>query len=324
MRKSIVQKGIIGACLLVLPLVGLSSFTSAPRLATQQEVKRGVEIEVTIDKDTKDSEFKEITKRLKKHDIQAKFRGVKRNKQGEITSIKIDLKDNNGNESSTALSSSSPIEPLTIGAKDGSLYITSANSKHFSVNGKHSVTKHFDFEIDDEDHVIVLNGKKYDLDKMKKEMKEKIKKSFIIEEDGDGKKIILKLNGSDYDFDFDFDFDEHAHRWEEHARDMEKHARRLEEKAKHIERRIERRMKEREHEMHNRKMELHRKKFHFVDDPDIEKYIVIDGKPANFKKLDQLAKDDKLDTVDFLKPATAQSVYGKKAKDGAIIATTKK
>lgn len=64
--------------------------------------------------------------------------------------------------------------------------------------------------------------------------------------------------------------------------------------------------------------------YSFVDDPNIEKLIIIDGKEAKFEKLDKLAKDGKLDSVDFLKSKTAISIYGDKAKDGAIIATTKK
>ena len=65
-------------------------------------------------------------------------------------------------------------------------------------------------------------------------------------------------------------------------------------------------------------------KYHFVDSPDIEKLIIIDGKEADFETLDKLANEDQLDSVDFLKSKTAISLYGNKAKDGAIIATTKK
>ncbi|WP_103071877.1 hypothetical protein [Aquimarina sediminis] len=65
-------------------------------------------------------------------------------------------------------------------------------------------------------------------------------------------------------------------------------------------------------------------KFNFVDSPNIEKLIIIDGKEADFNTLDNLAKSDKLAEVDFLKSETAVSIYGDKAKDGAIIATTKK
>ncbi|MHA7058420.1 hypothetical protein ACWGOQ_0014450 [Aquimarina sp. M1] len=66
------------------------------------------------------------------------------------------------------------------------------------------------------------------------------------------------------------------------------------------------------------------KKFSFVDDPDIDKLIIIDGKESDFEILDELATSDKLEEVDFLKATTAISIYGDKAKDGAIIATTKK
>ncbi len=65
------------------------------------------------------------------------------------------------------------------------------------------------------------------------------------------------------------------------------------------------------------------KKFQFIDDPTIQKLIIIDGTIADFEQLDQLANNDQLDTVDFLSPKTAMSIYGDQAKDGAIIATTK-
>ncbi|MFD1064000.1 hypothetical protein ACFQ1Q_12150 [Winogradskyella litorisediminis] len=64
-------------------------------------------------------------------------------------------------------------------------------------------------------------------------------------------------------------------------------------------------------------------KFRFVDNPDLETLIVIDGKISDFKTLDRLAKTDKLKTVDILKTDAAMSIYGDKAKDGAIIAITK-
>ncbi|MBD0832111.1 hypothetical protein [Aestuariibaculum sediminum] len=63
--------------------------------------------------------------------------------------------------------------------------------------------------------------------------------------------------------------------------------------------------------------------FRFTDDPNTNKLIIIDGKESDFKTLDQLAKENKLKAVDNLKPKTAMSIYGDKAKDGAVIATTK-
>ncbi len=77
------------------------------------------------------------------------------------------------------------------------------------------------------------------------------------------------------------------------------------------------------HQMHPFQ-NFNKQKFNFIDNPDIEKLIIIDGKESDFETLDNLAKTDNLDKVDFLKPETAISIYGDKAKDGAIIATTKK
>lgn len=63
--------------------------------------------------------------------------------------------------------------------------------------------------------------------------------------------------------------------------------------------------------------------YKFIDDPNKDKVIVIDGKISDFPTLDKLAKADEIDKVDVLKPETAMSIYGDKAKDGAIIVTTK-
>lgn len=235
------------------------------------------EIKITIDKNTKDSEFKSITKTLKEHDIDAKFSGIKRNKNNEIIAIKIRLQDDKGNESNTALSSDNPINSITLGAKKDALYIVSSNSKDFSFNGTHSLSKHFDFSFDDDERVMTINGKTFDFE----DIKEQVKNAFIFEDDSDGKRMVIKLNNFDFDFN---DEDNEKKIWVTKKQTQ---------------------------------------KFHFVDDPEIEKYIMIDGKKANFKKLDQLAKSNKLKSVDFLKPDTAMSLYGKKAKDGAIIATSK-
>lgn len=54
-----------------------------------------------------------------------------------------------------------------------------------------------------------------------------------------------------------------------------------------------------------------------------DKLIIIDGKESNYDTLKLLAKKDKLKDVDNLKPNTAISIYGNKAKNGAIIAISK-
>jgi len=63
--------------------------------------------------------------------------------------------------------------------------------------------------------------------------------------------------------------------------------------------------------------------YNFIDNPKVNKLIVIDGKESDFKSLKKLEEEHKLKVVDMLKPETAKSLYGEKAKDGAIIVTTK-
>jgi len=282
MNSSILKNGLLTLALttaLITPSFGMHR---APNNGKIHTINNG-KIKVTIDKNTKDSEFKTIVKSLKKHNIDAKFSGIKRNKSNEIIAIKIQLEDENGNESNTSLSSDNPISNITLGAEKNSLYITSSDTKNFSFNGTHSLSKHFDFSFDDDEHVMTINGKTFDFD----DIKDKVKDAFVFEEDADGKRVVIKLNN--FDFDFDYNDDEKE-----------------------------------DHEKHLWTNKHHTQKFRFVDDPEIEKLIMIDGKKASFKKLDELAKSNKLESVDFLKSATAKSLYGKKAKDGAIIATTKK
>jgi len=277
MNSSILKNGLLTLALttaLISPTFGNNTILKTVEISTNIIN----EIKVTINKNTTDSEFKDIVATLKKHNIIAKFSGIKRNKKNEIVAIKIKLKDDNGNESNTSLSSDNPINTINLGAEKNSLYITSSDSKSFSFNGTHSLSKHFDFSFDDEEHQLTINGKTFDFD----DIKEQIKDAFVFEDDTDGKRVIIKLNN--FNFDFDEDHEEENHEWT---------------------------------------TKQHSQKFHFIDDPQIEKYIIINGKKADFKKLDELAKADKLKSVDFLKPDTAKSIYGKKGKDGAIIATTK-
>lgn len=280
MNSSFFKSGLLTLALttaLITPSFGMHRAPNNGEIHTVQNGK----IKVTIDKNTKDSEFKTIIKTLKKHNIEAEFSGIKRNKNNEIIAIKIQLEDDNGNESNTSLSSDNPISTITLGAEKNSLYITSSDSNSFSFNGTHSLSKHFDFSFDDDEHVMTINGKTFDFD----DIKDQIKDAFVFEEDSDGKRMIIKLNN------FEFDFEDNDNEEQETHKRVNKHT---------------------------------AQKFHFVDDPNIEKLIMIDGKKADFKKLDELAKSNKLKSVDFLKPDTAKSLYGKKAKDGAIIATTKK
>lgn len=65
-------------------------------------------------------------------------------------------------------------------------------------------------------------------------------------------------------------------------------------------------------------------KYQFFGSSHKNKLIIIDGKEANFKQLEKLAATDSIEELDNLKPSTAESIYGKKGVNGAIIASTKK
>ncbi|WP_242087452.1 hypothetical protein [Aestuariivivens sediminis] len=67
-----------------------------------------------------------------------------------------------------------------------------------------------------------------------------------------------------------------------------------------------------------------RSKYKFIDNPDLDKLIIINGKESNFETLNNLAETDQLEDVETLSPNIAMSIYGDKAKDGAIVATSKK
>ncbi len=300
-------KIILGVSLVaIVGLISLNSFTRVDDRITSIYVNDSVNI--TIDCDTSDDELADIKDMLKEHGITIKFSNIKRNEDKLITGIKIEIKDKNGNSAVSQTSSSNPIQTFSFGRKNGSLYVSQGKGGfgNFAFFGDHDMDFDFDFDhdsifnhhfskldslnfnhifkFDDEDNIMLFNGKSFDMD----ELKDHMYNMFIIEEGEDGgkKRIIIK-GGNENHFFFDDDED-HTLEW--HSKDGE-------------------------HKKHQ--------KYRFVDNPDTEKLIVIDGKDSDFKTLDDLAKNDKIESVDVLKSKTAMSIYGKKAKDGAIIATTK-
>lgn len=81
------------------------------KIIEKQVDKKGVSI--VIDKNSSDNDIKKNTEMLKnEHNVNLKISKVKRNSQGEITSIKVEYKDNNGNNGSMQSQSDTPIEPI--------------------------------------------------------------------------------------------------------------------------------------------------------------------------------------------------------------------
>jgi hypothetical protein len=276
----------------LVAIVGLITLNSFSAIKHEQAIIKQMDsVNITIDSDTSDAELDDIKDMLNEHGITVKFSNIKRNEDGLLTGIKIELTDSNGNRAVSQTSSNQPIQTFSFGRKNGSLYITQGRNglNNFAFFGDDMV---FNFDHDSimklhfgkldslgfgnmfnfDNHSFSFNGKSLNID----ELIEQMQNNIMIDEDDNGNKRIIIKKGAGNHFFFD-----------------------------------------------NESNKPHQK-FRFVDNPDTEKIIVIDGKESNFEKLDTLAKNDELETVDVLKPNTAMSIYGKKAKDGAIIATTKK
>jgi len=229
---------------------------------------------VTIDKKTTSEDFNDIKNMLSENGITATFSAIKRNDLGELTGVRIEMKDNN-NSAESQISSSSPIAQITFGRKDGLLFISQSKNEQgalgffnqpnmmaFSFDNDSIVGQNFNFDnfFNDENNAFFFNGKSMDIDQIREEIKKQMESSG------------MNFNGFSSFFGPD-----------DNAQDQ----------------------------------------FNFIDSPELNKLIIIDGKESDFKTLNHLAKEKKLKVVDDLKPETAKSIYGEKAKDGAIIATTK-
>lgn len=78
-------------------------------------------ITVKIDKNSTDAELKNETKRLKEQGITLKFSKVKRNSNGEITGIKAEFKDKEGNKGVSQVDTKEPIKPIVFYKHDDAI-----------------------------------------------------------------------------------------------------------------------------------------------------------------------------------------------------------
>ncbi|MFN3755036.1 M56 family metallopeptidase [Flavobacterium sp.] len=78
-----------------------------------QSLQHREEVRLIIDKDATEADLKRETKRLKEeHGITLKCSKIKRNTKGEITGIKVEFKDKNGNKGVSHVDSNEPIAPI--------------------------------------------------------------------------------------------------------------------------------------------------------------------------------------------------------------------
>ena len=268
----------LGFCLVMF--ITSSSLQTDLNAQSNYDKKQQTEnnVTVTIDKNTSNADFENIKDMLSEYGIEVDFDNISRNDSNDITSIGIKIASNNSQTSST-ISGSRPIQPMSFGSKNGKLFIGDDHNEmdkfaFFNGNNRFSFPMdndsifrkrfksfHFDDFFNGNQHLFMFNGDSIDI----KALKDRFFNKFNFDES----------TGNDLPYFF------------------------------------------------SDKNDGTSQKFSFIDHPEKDTLIVINGDISDFKTLDGLAKADQLKSVDVLKPDTAMSIYGDKAKDGAIIATTK-
>lgn len=105
------------------------------------------EVKVKIDKNSSEEKLKQEAKRLKEeHDITLKCSKVKRNANGEITEIKVEYKDKNGNKGTSHIKGDEPIEPFVFFKNDNGLLGFSKAKNNNIVVRNGAVISSSDFE----------------------------------------------------------------------------------------------------------------------------------------------------------------------------------
>jgi len=304
----------------------INKFKKESNSIVKSEVKKTEkfdnEITMTVDKNSTDEELNKIKQIFKDHyDVAIKFSDVKRNKEGEITSIKVDMKAKSANANFHE-ENDEGIKSFHIYYNDETNNIKIGSSKGHDLHFKGKGENVFLMEIDEDEDG---NIKKW-ISSDGKKIKKGTGNYFIHKEDGDGnykivrkikegkdgtKEIIIKevhgnhiiLNedGDGNVFHYRNGDDEHEKVWISKDGNKKIHT---------------------DHEVIVIEGDDDSGYF-FMDDKNKDALIFIDGKKSSYKDLKKLGKGE-IDTIEIIKGDGAIKEYGKKAKDGVIIVTTKK
>ncbi len=106
--------------------------TKDPDVVQDEKLTSG-DFTIVIDKNSTDADMKAETERVKKeYDVTVKISKVRRNKDGEITRIKITYKDKNGQTGTTEFNSDKPINPISLTKNDEGIAFHSGSSDNLS------------------------------------------------------------------------------------------------------------------------------------------------------------------------------------------------
>ncbi len=108
----------------------------AQERALQETISKQGEVSLVIDKNSSEYELKNEVKRLKEeHGVILKYSKIKRNANGEITGIKVEYKDKNGNKGVSQVNGKEPIRPIHFFKNGDIIGFGKTKSVRIIVNG---------------------------------------------------------------------------------------------------------------------------------------------------------------------------------------------
>lgn len=264
--------------------------------------KNSKDIEILIiDNEFTDAQLNKIMNDAKAHNIDLKFKNVKRNSKNEIIAIKINMESEH---SSTSFSTSStePISPikLTYGHDGKNLSIGGAKMLHkegftwSTNNSEHAVT----IDTSGENTFIIKSGDANDEHKVQvannvyviKKDKDSNKKHIVVES-GNGNKEIIVIENKDGSFKEEIIIHKDQNTWVSDENEVIVH-------------------KNKGNNMV------------FLSTDGESPLVYVDGKKVSREYLENL-NPNKIESIEILKGESATKAYGKAAKNGVVLVKTK-
>ena len=298
---------------LIIPVLGLflMSFNTKEVIvekpfvsekAENQDVKslKTSSIEVIIKKDYSDSDFEKLKTKFKNEGLAIKIKGIKRNQQGEITAIKIDVSSKSSN-ANYSIDADEAINPIKISVDDDGKNISIGNSQlkkeHNMVFISEDGQKHEINNSDSDNHVFIISTDDGSEDHIEiKKFSVKTGDSLHVKKihkkmNGDDKKghkvIKIKTDGTDDDLTWTTEEAEEIIFIAKDDDAIKKH------------------------------------KVVKINTDGKEPLYLIDGKEITREEMNNISPET-IDKVEVLKGDSATEKYGDKGKYGVVLITTKK
>ena len=277
--------------------------------------------DLVITKDFTDADIDNLKNELKSKGFESKFKGIKRNDKGEITSIKIEISSDETN-TNFQISTDNPIKPIsiiideennnvsinTIGLNNVKGYVFTTEDGNHKIQSSGNGSNVFVFSSDDNDEGEIIEEKIIIMKDGKEEKKHKIKKLHFTSDDD--KETIIELDDNDKKELIFIATDKNGKQikdtiWLKKEKNKVNWTSDKDEDVEVI------------------FVEKKDKKVHVFTGKDESPLILLNGKEITKEEMDAI-NPDTIESVNVLKGTQAIEKHGKKAKDGVIIITTKK